>query len=118
VTGLARQASALQVSQNGEHAPVVLGRLRESELGEGAPDMRLDRFRAEPENPADALVRAALGNQTATGVELKSGAGNMTIASAATLSGGGSTVDVQCRMGDNLTSANVNLALVKIDALN
>jgi hypothetical protein len=37
---------------------------------------------------------------------------------AATLSGGGSTVDAQCRMGDNTTSANVNLALVKIDALN
>jgi len=41
-----RGLSALQVSENGEHAPVVLGRLRESELGEGAPDVRLDRFRA------------------------------------------------------------------------
>jgi hypothetical protein len=63
-------------------------------------------------------VNGVLQTPTATGVELKSGTGNLTIVSAATLSGGGSTVDVQCRMGDNTTSANVNLALVKIDALN
>ena len=55
---------------------------------------------------------------TAPGVELKSGTANLTIVSAATLSDGGSTVDAQCRMGDNTTNASVNLALVKIDALN
>jgi hypothetical protein len=39
-------ASAPEVSENGEHAPVVLGRLSDSELCEGASDMRLDRFLA------------------------------------------------------------------------
>src|SRR5436190_1486162 len=56
-------ASAPQVGQHGEHAAVVLGRLLDPELDERPPDMRLDRLRAEPERPADALVRAALCHQ-------------------------------------------------------
>ena len=78
----------------------------------------LDDSLNEPSGNCSIKVNGVLQTPTATGVELKSGTGNLTIVSAATLSGGGSTVDVQCRMGDNTTSANVNLALVKIDALN
>ena len=78
----------------------------------------LDDSLNEPSGNCSLKVNGVVQSPTATGVELKSGTGNMTIVSAATLSGGGSTVDVQCRMGDNTTSANVNLALVKIDALN
>ena len=51
-------------------------------------------------------------------IELKRGTGNLTIVSAASITGGGSTVEVDCGMGDNTTVADVNLALVKVDALN
>jgi hypothetical protein len=78
----------------------------------------LDDSLNEPSGNCSLKVNGVLQQPTATGVELKSGTANLTIVSAATLSGGGSTVDAQCRMGDNTTSANVNLALVKIDALN
>jgi len=50
---------------------------------------------------------------------LKSGLGNFTIVSATTLSGGGSTVEVDCTASDNTTVAQVvNLALVAVNALN
>jgi hypothetical protein len=78
----------------------------------------LDDSLNEPSGNCSLKVNGVIQQPTATGVELKSGTANLTIVSAATLSGGGSTVDAQCRMGDNTTSANVNLALVKIDALN
>lgn len=78
----------------------------------------LDDSLNEPSGNCSLKVNGVVQSPTATGVELKSGTANLTIVSAATLSGGGSTVDAQCRMGDNTTSANVNLALVKIDALN
>jgi hypothetical protein len=78
----------------------------------------LDDSLNEPSGNCSLKVNGVVQSSTGTGVELKSGTGNLTIVSAATLSGGGSTVDAQCRMGDNTTSANVNLALVKIDALN
>src|SRR5262249_53824404 len=54
---------SLQVREHGEHAPVVLRRVFDAELREGAPDVRLDRLRAEPQRSADPLVRAALGDQ-------------------------------------------------------
>jgi len=78
----------------------------------------LDDSLNEPSGNCSLKVNGVVQSPTATGVELKSGTANLTIVSAATLSGGGSTVDAQCRMGDNTTSANVNLALVKVDALN
>jgi len=78
----------------------------------------LDDSLNEPSGNCSLKVNGVVQSPTATGVELNSGTANLTIVSAATLSGGGSTVDAQCRMGDNTTSANVNLALVKIDALN
>src|SRR5690349_23154101 len=52
-----------QVGENGEHATVVLRRLSDSELGEGASDVRLDRLRAEPECATDSVVRASLRHQ-------------------------------------------------------
>jgi hypothetical protein len=78
----------------------------------------LDDSLNEPSGNCSLKVNGVVQSSTGTGFELKSGTANLTIVSAATLSGGGSTVDAQCRMGDNTTSANVNLALVKIDALN
>jgi hypothetical protein len=42
----------------------------------------------------------------------------MTIVSAATLTGGGSTVEVDCSSSDNTAVASVNLSLVTVDALN
>ena len=78
----------------------------------------LDDSLNEPSGNCSLKVNGVVQSPTSTGVELKSGTANLTIVSAATLSGGGSTVEAQCRMGDNTTSANVNLALVKIDALN
>jgi hypothetical protein len=55
--------SAPQVRENGEHAPVVLGRFSDSEFCEGASDVRFNRLLAEPERLADAAVRAAFGDQ-------------------------------------------------------
>ncbi|HXE94540.1 MAG TPA: hypothetical protein VN544_12130 [Gaiellaceae bacterium] len=78
----------------------------------------LDDSLNEPSGNCSLKVNGVVQSPTATAVELKSGTANLTVVSAATLSGGGSTVDAQCRMGDNTTSANVNLALVKVDALN
>jgi hypothetical protein len=57
-------------------------------------------------------------SSTSTGFELKSGSGNFTIVSAATLTASGSTIEVDCEDGDNTTTANVNLSLVTVDALN
>jgi len=78
----------------------------------------LDDSLNEPSGNCSLKVNGVVQSPTVTAVELKSGTANLTVVSAATLSGGGSTVDAQCRMGDNTTSANVNLALVKVDALN
>ncbi len=55
---------------------------------------------------------------TSTSFELKSGVGNLTIVSAATLTASGSTIEVDCESGDTTTTANVNLSLVTVDALN
>jgi hypothetical protein len=56
---------------------------------------------------------------TGVGIVLKSGSGEVTITSAVTLTGGGSTVEVVCDSADSTTQAgNANLSLLKIDALN
>ena len=47
-----------------------------------------------------------------------SGFGSLTIVSAATLSRGGGTIEAECSSGDSTTTANVNLALAKVDNLN
>jgi hypothetical protein len=42
----------------------------------------------------------------------------LTIVSAAPLTGGGNSVSVSCETGDSTTTANANLTLVRVDALN
>ena len=55
---------------------------------------------------------------TATQINLKSGKGDLSIVSAATLTGGGSTVEVVCSSDDNTAVVSVNLSLMEVDALN
>jgi hypothetical protein len=64
------------------------------------------------------FVNATAAPNTATAFELKSGSGNLTIVSAASLTASGSFIEVDCESGDTTTTANVNLALVTVDALN
>jgi hypothetical protein len=42
----------------------------------------------------------------------------MTIVSADAMNGGGNSVSVECLTGDSTTTANVNLSLTRVDALN
>jgi hypothetical protein len=42
----------------------------------------------------------------------------LTIVSATPLTGGGNSVSVSCEVGDNTTTADANLTLVRVDALN
>jgi hypothetical protein len=51
-------------------------------------------------------------------INLKSGLGDLTLVSAATLSGGGSSVEADCTSSDNSGTADLNLSLVAVDALN
>jgi hypothetical protein len=52
-------------------------------------------------------------------IELKSGLGDMSLVSAATLTGSGSTVEVLCNASDNSVSVTpVTLSLVMVDSLN
>jgi len=59
---------------------------------------------------------ADLGTATAFGTSQTSA--NLTLVTPETLTGGGSTVAVECSSVDNVTAASVHLALVTIDALN
>jgi hypothetical protein len=73
---------------------------------------------SEPDGNCSLSVNGTVQASTVTPFELKNGDANLTIVSAATLTGGGSTVEVDCTSTDNTTTANVNLALVAVDALN
>jgi hypothetical protein len=55
---------------------------------------------------------------TLTPAELKTGEANLTIVSAIALTGGGSSVEVQCNTEDSSAVANVNLLLVSVDTIN
>ena len=57
------RSSAAQVREHGEHAPVVLDRRREVELGEDRGDVLLDRALGDDQRLGDRRVRAALGHQ-------------------------------------------------------
>jgi hypothetical protein len=72
----------------------------------------------EPTGGCSIVVNGTSQPNTAAGVALKNGVANLTMVSAATLSGGGSTVEVQCSLGDNTGVADTNLALIKVDAIN
>jgi hypothetical protein len=72
----------------------------------------------EPFARCDIEVNGSALPNTSTASQLKTGIGNMTIVSAATLSGGGSTVEVDCSSQDTTTVASVNLALITVDAVN
>jgi len=43
---------------------------------------------------------------------------SLTIVSATPLTGGGSSVSVSCETNDSTTTADANLTLVRVDALN
>jgi hypothetical protein len=73
----------------------------------------------EPGVFCEADVNSVVVPFSSVGNVLKSGFGEVTLVSAVTTSGGGSTVEVVCRSDDNSTvTGNVNLSLVKLDALN
>jgi hypothetical protein len=58
-------------------------------------------------------------DSTATQIELKNGLGEITLVSAVTLTGGGTTVQVSCNSADATGQVgNANLSLLKVDALN
>lgn len=73
---------------------------------------------SEPIVECEILVNGSVVPNTMTGMILKSGAGVLPIVSAATLSGGGSTLEVDCNSTDSNTFANGNLSLIAVDALN
>src|SRR5438876_391889 len=52
-----------QVGENRQHAPVILGRGRQAELGEDARHVLLDRTQRDHHSLGDRLIRAALGHQ-------------------------------------------------------
>jgi hypothetical protein len=54
---------------------------------------------------------------TKTYAELKGGKRNLTIVSEATLTSGGSSIEADCTGGPT-TTADSNLALIRVDALN
>ena len=55
---------------------------------------------------------------TATTYDISQATANMTLVTPETLTGGGSTVSVECSSLDNGSAASVHLALVTVDALN
>ena len=55
---------------------------------------------------------------TATAYDISQATANMTLVTPETLTGGGSTVSVECSSLDNGSAASVHLALVTVDALN
>jgi hypothetical protein len=73
----------------------------------------------EPFGRCQIAVNGSELPDTESGMRLKDGHANVSIVSAATLSGGGSTVEIDCTATDNTTSARLaGLALLKVDALN
>lgn len=78
----------------------------------------LDDALNEPSGECRLAVNGSKVPNSDTPIVLKSGTGNLTLVAAATLTASGSTVEVDCVIGDNTTLANVNLALVTVDALN
>jgi hypothetical protein len=72
----------------------------------------------EPTASCKIAVNGSDLSNSDTLLVLKQGIGALTIVSAATLSGGGSTVEVDCNASDGTTLATVNLALIAVDALN
>lgn len=71
--------------------------------------------------PGDGCRIAVNGSVLANSIDqtnLKSGLGNVTLIYATTLSGAGSTVEVDCTSSDNTGFTNMNLSLVAVDALN
>ena len=55
---------------------------------------------------------------TATAYDISQATANMTLVTPETLTGGGSTVSVECSSLDNGSAASVHLALVTVEALN
>jgi len=75
---------------------------------------------ANPEPDVACELRAngtAIPN-TRTRIELKAFEGNVSIVSAASLSGTSNTIEFDCFSSDSATTVDANLALVPIDALN
>jgi len=73
----------------------------------------------EPAVICEADVNGVVVPFSSAGDILKVGVGEITLVSAVTTSGGGSTVEVVCQSGDNTTTTgNANLSLVKLDTLN
>ena len=72
----------------------------------------------EPSVDCRLSINGTKQQSSTTLLAVKSGWGDLTIVSATTLTGGGSTVEVECNSSDSTTTANVNLALVLVDALN
>jgi CheY-like chemotaxis protein len=59
---LDRLPAALEKHHDREHAPVVVFRLRQAELGQDVPHVLLDRSLGEPELAGDSGVRPTLGH--------------------------------------------------------
>src|SRR5215204_4793171 len=64
--------SATQIREDGQHPPVVVGRLADPEFPEDVPHVGLDGLRAQEELLADAVVRMSLGHEQED-LELASG---------------------------------------------
>jgi hypothetical protein len=63
-------------------------------------------------------VNGSADSGTETAYEVSQTTANLTLVTPETLTGGGSTVAVECASGDSDTAASVHLVLVTIDALN
>jgi uncharacterized protein involved in outer membrane biogenesis len=72
----------------------------------------------EPNVACHIDINGVLLSGSSTGNNLKSGEGEIAIVSAATLTGSGSTVEVDCTSADNTSVVDVNLSLMEVNALN
>ncbi len=73
---------------------------------------------SEPFGGCDVEVNGSAVASSNTAWQAKDGLANLTIVSAATLTGSGSVVEVDCDSSDNTTKASANLALIALNALN
>jgi len=72
----------------------------------------------EPDVACELRANGTAIPNTRTVAEPNGFEGNLSIVSAASLTGSSNTVELDCFSSDSTTTANANLALVPIDALN
>jgi hypothetical protein len=81
-------------------------------------EVQVGSTNAEPDVACELRAAGTAIPNTRTAIELKAFEGNVSIVSAASLTGSSNTVELDCASSDSTTTVNANLALVPLDALN